>query len=552
MSEALTHSEVDPHLVAHDERRAEAIHAEVFRRVGMATHASDDVKAQGAILEVCKVDIVSFINDWVWTFDPRNVTRDLPAEVPFALRPKQAEFLEWLETRERTHTTGLVEKSRDEGASYLFLVFILHRWLFVDHYTAAVGSRKQELVDKLDDPKTLFWKFRQMLYSLPGFFLTGCAGGFSRKEHDNFLRIVNPHTGASFTGEAGDNMGRGGRTTMYGVDEWAHIDRPEIVNRSLSQNSDSIIKIFTPNGVGDIAYQERFSGKYPVFTFSWRDNPDKNFTAERTTADGRTETYFPWYAKQERECDPVTLAQEVDIDYAASAEGVVIPSKWVQAAIGFEISKGSVNHSGLDVSEDGADATVYANRRGGKVTRIKKIAGATPNEKASNVEDEAILDGAQVVFYDRLGIGAGMTATLKNKEAGLPFEVVGLANSQKPTYRLFEDKPNVPAAERFSNYAAELWWSLRLRFLATYKRSTGEADYPDDECISIPNEPALIAQLSQPTYRKNNSDKIVVDKKGQGSKSPDHAEACMYAFAPLPSKPRPHPKSRVNQPWVYR
>lgn len=94
----------------------------------------------------------------------------------------------------------------------------------------------------------------------------------------------------------------------------------------------------------------------------------------------------------------------------------------------------------------------------------------------------------------------------------------------------------MPADERFANYAAELWWSLRLRFRATYERAQGIAEHPDDDCISIPNEPALIAQLSQPTYAKNSRDKIHVDKRGAGTSSPDHAEAILYAFAT--AKPR--------------
>jgi hypothetical protein len=47
------------------------------------------------------------------------------------------------------------------------------------------------------------------------------AKGFVEKVHDNYMRIINPDNGATITGEAGDNIGRGGRTTMYFLDEWA-------------------------------------------------------------------------------------------------------------------------------------------------------------------------------------------------------------------------------------------------------------------------------------------------------------------------------------------
>lgn len=77
------------------------------------------------------------------------------ANLPFVLRPKQVELIDWLLERENTQTHGLIEKSRDEGMSYVMLGFYLHRWLFVDGFAGGVGSRKEELVDKKGDPKTL-------------------------------------------------------------------------------------------------------------------------------------------------------------------------------------------------------------------------------------------------------------------------------------------------------------------------------------------------------------------------------------------------------------
>lgn len=163
--------------------------------------------------------------------------------------------------------------------------------------------------------------------------------------------------------------------------------------------------------------------------------------------------------------------------------------------------------------------------------RVATVHGADPGAKASNAEDLCRADKVDRIYYDRLGVGSGITATLKRREEELPFEVHGIANSEKPSKRKFDDAPKVPCYERFDNYAAELWWALRLRFKATYERAEGIQDHADEDCISIPNRPSLIAQLSQPTYSKNSKDKIKVDKKGNGTKSPDEAESLMYAFA---------------------
>jgi hypothetical protein len=47
-----------------------------------------------------------------------------------------------------------------------------------------------------------------------------------------------------------------------------------------------------------------------------------------------------WYEKQCAELDPVTIASELDINYSASTEGVLIPSAWVQAATGAHLKLG--------------------------------------------------------------------------------------------------------------------------------------------------------------------------------------------------------------------
>ncbi len=62
---------------------------------------------------------VEFINDWLCTFDPRNVERGIEAVTPFLLFPKQAEFVEFVVARWRGREDWLCEKSRDMGVSWL-------------------------------------------------------------------------------------------------------------------------------------------------------------------------------------------------------------------------------------------------------------------------------------------------------------------------------------------------------------------------------------------------------------------------------------------------
>jgi phage terminase large subunit len=105
---------------------------------------------------------------------------------------------------------------------------------------------------------------------------------------------------------------------LFFVDEAAFPERPHMVEASLSQTTYCRIDISTPNGMGNSFAQKRFEGKIDVFTYHWRDDPPKD---------------DEWYQKQVAELDPVTVAAELDINYSASVEGILIPSAWVQAAL---------------------------------------------------------------------------------------------------------------------------------------------------------------------------------------------------------------------------
>ncbi|EXS73443.1 putative bacteriophage TerL protein [Acinetobacter baumannii 45002_7] len=465
-----------------------------------------------------------------------------PANIPFVLRPKQVELVEWLEERESTQTHGLIEKSRDEGMSYVVLGFFLHRWLFVEGFAGGVGSRKEELVDKKGDPKTLFHKFRDMFSKMPQWLK---PKGFVEKVHDNYMRIINPDNGATITGEAGDNIGRGGRTTMYFLDEWAFVERQEAVDAAISQNTNVHIKGSTPNGIGDRFHQDRFSGRYAVFTMPWRANPDKNWTV---TYNGKV--IYPWYEKQLATLDDVVLAQEVDINYAASVEGVLIPSTWVQAAIDahkkLQIEPTGDRIGGLDVADEGKDKNSFAARHGVVMTYLATWSGKGDDifgttQKAMDFCFEKSID---TLFYDADGLGAGCRGDArvineKRRELGLSEINVesfrGSGSVHDPEGEMVEKRLN---KDFFANLKAQSWWSLRLRFQETFRALDGR-DYDPDMIISLSSEDIdakelalLTTELSQPTYTKNGVGKILVNKQPDGTASPNRADSVMICFNP--------------------
>lgn len=490
----------------------------------------------------CSKDPVHWFNHWIWTYDPRGMAFGLPANIPFVLRPKQVELVAWLEERESTQTHGLIEKSRDEGMSYVVLGFFLHRWLFVEGFAGGVGSRKEELVDKKGDPKTLFHKFRDMFSKMPDWLK---PKGFVEKVHDNYMRIINPNNGATITGEAGDNIGRGGRTTMYFLDEWAFVERQEAVDAAISQNTNVHIKGSTPNGIGDRFHQDRFSGRYSVFTMPWRANPDKNWTV---TFNGKV--IYPWYEKQLATLDDVVLAQEVDINYAASVEGVLIPSAWVQASLDahkkLQIEPTGDRIGGLDVADEGKDKNSFTGRHGVVMNYLATWSGKGDDifGTTQKAMDICIEENIGTLFYDADGLGAGCRGDArvineKRRELGLSEVNVesfrGSGSVYDPEGEMVEKRLN---KDFFANLKAQSWWSLRLRFQETFRALEGR-DYDPDMIISLSTEDIdakelalLTTELSQPTYTKNGVGKILVNKQPDGTASPNRADSVMICFNP--------------------
>jgi len=220
---------------------------------------------------------VDFINDWMMTYDPRRT----PAYLPFLLFPRQVEFVNWVLKLYHNQEDGLVEKSRDMGLTWLCMAVSIYLWTFQEGAKIGFGSHKQDKIDKLGDPDSIFEKGRMILTSLPKVLL---PRGFNADKHTPFLKIINPANGSTITGESGDQIGRGGRSSIYWKDESAFYERPLKIEASLSMNSNVKIDISTPNGPGNPFYRKRFSGKIDVFVYDWRDDPRKDEIASNLSS----------------------------------------------------------------------------------------------------------------------------------------------------------------------------------------------------------------------------------------------------------------------------
>lgn len=471
-------------------------------------------------MNACARDPVAFINDWVWTYDPRNVARNLPATIPFDLFPKQAEFIKWIHEHNREGRPGICEKSRDAGMSWMLAAYFVHQWLFVDGFAGGMGSAKEDKVDKIGSPQTLFAKLRGVLYSLPSWMH---PPGFDRRQHDSYLKLINPANGATIVGEGGDNMGRSGRFTMYFGDEWAFVPRAKLPKRAILEAARCFIRGSTPNGpAGDFA-EDRFAGAIDVFTIHWRDDPRKDDA---------------WYANKrdvEYATDPAGLAQEIDIDYFASVEGIFFPAEYVRSAIDAHKKMGwkleGPRTTGLDIADGGANLNVCVSRVGPIITDIQRWAGDNFTDTTNRAIEAAEANGSEILYYDAEGVGSGVTSKLENRD-DLPFDVVPIYGGHGATSTLLGTKP---AKDLVLNLRAEIHWSLYLRLYKTHQVVTGKGSYPPGECISIPDDRNLVMHITTPKRQATESGKIKVESKKQmatrGVASPDDLDGTVYAFA---------------------
>ena len=464
---------------------------------------------QVVAMAVCSLDPVLWINDWVWTYDPRESTSTLP----FMLFAKQEKFIHWLSECERNENDGIAEKCRDVGFTWLCCAYATWGWLFRPGWRCGFGSRKLELVDKIGDPSCIFEKIRFIIDGLPRWMLP-------REWSGGYCKILNIDNGASISGEGGDDIGRGDRTSMYFVDEAAFLERSQRVDAALSQTSRCKIWVSTPNGQGNSFYRKRFSGNFPVFTFNWRDDPRKGDA---------------WYEKQKATLDPVTLAQEVDIDYSASVEGICIPAKWVRAAVELKgLPQNGLLRASLDVAAEGGDKNVLGFMRGAVLEdTVLDWSGQSTTYTAMKVREECDRRSVAHLNFDNGG-GYGEPVAQMGKSEGLRFKVRALNGGESPSLTRWPDGRT--SQEKFVNARAEWWWLLRERFRKTWEWKEEGLDYPHDELISIPNHATLIQQLSLPMAEPNEAGKIRIESKQKmrtrGVASPDFADMLAMMLAP--------------------
>lgn len=488
--------------------------------------------------------VVDFVEDWLFTYDPRLVTRGMDPYIPFTLMPRQRELLEWITEKFEARETALVEKSRDTGVSWNCLAWTLHAWLYRPGIKVSFGSRKENLVDNIGDPDSLLEKIRLMIRRLPEEMR---PIGYDEDKHARYMKITNPETGAIITGEAGKNIGRGGRSSVYFLDEAAFIEEADSVDAALSGNTDVRIDVSTPNpDWPDCPFHRRVkSGVFPIFRYHWRDDLRKDDA---------------WYAYKCRTMEPEKVAAEIDIDYDARVDDTAISGKWTRSSRElrrFLHSKGLLPSvlgegvAGLDVGAGVAESSFVA-RFGFLVSEPRSWTESDTMDTAGRAAQLAMDLRCTELKYDEVGVGQGVLSALKRIERpGLDVQGVNVGNS--PSNEVWPD--GLSAKKKFANLKAELWWKVRDKLRKAHEHwlflqgIEGGVEHQLADLLLLPDDDKLSTQLSTVKYGYTEKGLLKMESKerlrARGVASPDRAEALVLTFAPEP------PRFRVSRARGY-
>lgn len=286
--------------------------------------AKKDQVFRAKVRELFHRDIIFAFNAFFYTLDVR---RRPFHHQPFCTYPYQEEkvLLQLVEAINGGKDCP-IEKSRDMGASWLVILTFLWFWLDPKGGTDfLLGSRIEDYVDKKGDMRTLMEKARYTLRKLPKWLL---PKGFIWKKHDNFMRLQNPATGASITGESNNaNFSTGGRYAAVLFDEFAKWEGTDKAAWTAAGDATPCrIPVSTPFGAAGQYYDLVTDPTKTKIRLHWSLHPMKalgaycNWPRAKEDEDLVGEALeslirSPWYNKECQRRSPAEVAQELDIDY---------------------------------------------------------------------------------------------------------------------------------------------------------------------------------------------------------------------------------------------
>jgi hypothetical protein len=187
--------------------------------------ATRDKGLQRAFKQMAMEDVLFWFSAFCYAFEPRSAIKILPfipwkhQENVMVKMDRAVDDAEKMYETTQTCLDVVLDKSRGQGATWIYLMLCLRRWLRDEMFSAGLVTRTESLVDSERDPDTLMWKIVWAMKMLPPWML---PEGFSWKHHRSLSEhsLLNPENYASIVGySATGDVARGGRKTLFCIDE---------------------------------------------------------------------------------------------------------------------------------------------------------------------------------------------------------------------------------------------------------------------------------------------------------------------------------------------
>lgn len=283
-------------------------------------------------------------------FDTRSAKVSPARNVPFVLYPFQRELVEFLIDCLRDGEQGLVPKSRDMGVTWVCLWLIWWACLFIEGFSAHIGSRVADLVDqnpRARNQDTLFGKLEIIADATPAFLRPSGLDLGDEKQRQTFMLLF--PNGNAITGEpASANFARGSRHTLVFMDEGDHWLDLESAISGAQDNAAAIWLVTTPNPYGRGTVKKIMeAGLFRVLTIHWSSHPTKD---------------LEWYQREGKRRFKDRLAQELDISFVARSDLIVYP-EWNDVVTGdFPVRPGWQTICGMDYGNADGTGLVWFQR----------------------------------------------------------------------------------------------------------------------------------------------------------------------------------------------
>ena len=266
---------------------------------------SDDIRH--GLWTMCGQDILFYINCFVWQTNPNKAGGEIGPFITWPFQDRAIVEEGGILWRIENRKDLLVEKSREMGITWIFLIVMDWLCRFRPYHDSLMMSKSSQAVDS-PTRQSLFGKLRFIHEHLPLWLHNPSPKVFI----DNKMNMIYPVTNSTVTGFS--STGRAGvseRGSEMFVDEASQIEEMAEVYYRIASTTKCRMINGTHLGMGNFFYTLSKDESLNKIQFHWTQHPDKN----RGLYKWDTDKHRPIYLKYLEETEEIVETKTPDYDF---------------------------------------------------------------------------------------------------------------------------------------------------------------------------------------------------------------------------------------------